>query len=125
MEQVSGFWVNNGQKWTGNAISAPPETKREAPVSVSLSINNYYLLSLAIGRSLADTKIPKNIPQNLVGGDVAGDGAEVVEGFAQVLGKKVGGEGGVQAFAYAGEACLCLGEGLDVAGIGDHGAVFL
>ena len=95
MEQVSGFWVKNGQKWTGNAISAPPETKREAPVSTSLSINNYYLLSLAIGRSLADTKIPKNIPQNLVGGDVAGDGAEVVEGFAQVLGDKVGGEGGV------------------------------
>ena len=86
MEQVSGFWVKNGQKWTGNAISAPPETKREAPVSTSLSINNYYLLSLAIGRSLADTKIPKNIPQNLVGGDVAGDGAEVVEGFSQVLG---------------------------------------
>ena len=86
MEQVSGFWVNNGQKWTGNAISAPPKTKREAPVSASLSIKNYYLLSLAIGRSLADTKIPKNVPQNLVGGDVAGDGAEVVEGFAEVLG---------------------------------------
>ena len=73
----------------------------------------------------SNTKIPKNIPQNLVGGDVAGDGAEVVEGFAQVLGKKVGGEGGVQAFAYAGEACLCLGEGLDMTGVGDHGAVFL
>ena len=72
-----------------------------------------------------NTKIPKNIPQNFVGGDVAGDGAEVVEGFAQVLGKKVGGKGGVQAFAYAGEACLGLGEGLDVAGIGDHGAIFL
>ena len=73
----------------------------------------------------SDTKIPKNIPQNFVGGDVAGYGAEVVEGFAQVLGDKVGGEGSVQAFAYALEACLGLGEGLDVAGIGDHGAVFL
>ena len=73
MEQVSGFLVNNGQKWTGNAISAPPETKREALVSASLSINNYYLLSLAIGRSLADTKPPKNIPQDFVGGDLAGD----------------------------------------------------
>ena len=73
----------------------------------------------------SNTKIPKNVPQNLVGGDVAGYGAEVVEGFAQVLGKKVGGEGGVQAFAYAGEACLGLGEGLDVAGVGYHGAVFL
>ena len=61
MEQVSGFWVKNGQKWTGNAISAPPETKREAPVSASLSINNYYLLSLAIGRSLADTEVDEDI----------------------------------------------------------------
>ena len=86
MEQVSGFWVNNGQKWTGNAISAPPETKREAPVSVSLSINNYYLLSLAIGRSLADTKLPENLPQYLVGSDFADDGADEVEGFAEVLG---------------------------------------
>ena len=73
----------------------------------------------------SNTKIPKYVTQNLVGGDVAGDGAEVVEGFAEVLGKKVGGEGGVQAFAYALEACLGLGEGLDVAGVGDHGAVFL
>lgn len=86
MEQVSGFWVNNGQKWTGNAISAPPETKREAPVSTSLSINNYYLLSLAIGRSFADTEVPEDVTQDFVGGDVAEDGAEVVEGFAEVLG---------------------------------------
>lgn len=73
----------------------------------------------------SNTKIPKNIPQDFVGGDVAGDGAEVVEGFAQVLGNKVSGEGSVQAFAHALEACLCLGQGLDMAGVGYHGAVFL
>ena len=72
----------------------------------------------------SDTKIPKNIPQDFVSGDVAGDGAEVVEGFAQVLGEEVGGEGGVEAFADAGQAGLSLGEGLDVTGVGDHGAVF-
>ena len=91
MEQVSGFWVNNGQKWTGNAISAPPETKREAPVSASLSINNYYLLSLAIGRSLADTKLPEHFAEDFVGGDgVEGggeDGVYVADGGAQVLGE--------------------------------------
>ena len=86
MEQVSGFWVNNGQKWTGNAISAPPETKREAPVSTSLSINNYYLLSLVIGRSLSDTELPENLTQYFVGGDFAGDGAEMAEGLAEVFG---------------------------------------
>ncbi len=94
MEQVSGFWVNNGQKWTGNAISAPPETKREAPVSTSLSINNYYLLSLAIGRSLTDAKPLKDIPEDLVGGDFAEDGGEVVKGLAEVFGEEVGGLGG-------------------------------
>ena len=93
MEQVSGFWVNNGQKWTGNAISAPPEIKREAPVSASLSINNYYLLSLAIGRSLADTKLPENVTQNFISGDLSDDGSDVVEGFAEVLGDEVGREG--------------------------------
>ena len=75
MEQVSGFGVKNGQKWTGNAISAHPETNRAAPVSASLSINNYYLLSLAIGRSLSNTKMLENIPQHLVRGDFAEDGA--------------------------------------------------
>ena len=49
----------------------------------------------------------------------------MVEGFAEVLGDKVGGEGGVEAFANAGEAGPGLGQGLDVAGVGDHGAVFL
>ena len=93
MEQVSGFWVKNGQKWTGNAISAPPETKREAPVSASLSINNYYLLSLVIGRSLPDTKLPENTPQNFIRRDLSDDGADVVEGFAEVLGDEVRREG--------------------------------
>ena len=93
MEQVSGFWVNNGQKWTGNAISAPPETKREAPVSAFLSINNYYLLSLAIGRSLSDTKLPENTTQNFIRGDFSDDGSDVVEGFAEVLGDEVRREG--------------------------------
>ena len=99
MEQVSGFWVNNGQKWTGNAISAPPKTKREAPVSASLSINNYYLLSLAIGRSLADTEPRENISEDFVGGNFSEDGGEVVEGLAKVLGDEVGGEAGEEGSA--------------------------
>ena len=35
---------------------------------------------------LPDAEIPENIAEDLVGGDFAGDGAEVVEGFAEVLG---------------------------------------
>lgn len=91
MEQVSGFWVKNGQKWTGNAISAPPETKREAPVSASLSINNYYLLSLAIGRSLADAKLREDFAEDFVSADFSCDAAEGAECFAKVLREQVGG----------------------------------
>ena len=91
----------------------------------TLGVHITNCLSVTYAVLFSDTKMLENIPQHLVRGDFAEDGAEVVEGFAEVLGKKVGGEGGVQAFAYALEAGPGLGEGLDVAGIGDHGAVFL
>lgn len=41
-------------------------------------------------RSLADAKMLENIPQHLVRGDFAEDGAEVVEGLAEVFGEEVG-----------------------------------
>lgn len=40
--------------------------------------------------SLADAKMLENIPQHLVRGDFAEDGAEVVEGLAEVFGEEVG-----------------------------------
>lgn len=40
--------------------------------------------------SLADAKMLENIPQHLVRGDFAEDGAEVVEGLAEVFGEDVG-----------------------------------
>lgn len=40
--------------------------------------------------SFSDAKIPKNVTQDFVGGDFAEDGAEGVEGLADVLGYKVG-----------------------------------
>lgn len=44
--------------------------------------------------SLSDAKIPKYIPEGFVGGDFADDFAEMVEGFAEVLGYQVRREGG-------------------------------
>lgn len=41
-----------------------------------------------------DAKIPKYIPEGFVGGDFADDFAEMVEGFAEVLGYQVRREGG-------------------------------
>ena len=56
-------------------------------------------LSVTYAVLFSDTKPLKNPPQNLVSGNLAGDGADVVEGFAEVLGNQVGREGGVQGGA--------------------------
>lgn len=52
--------------------------------------------------SLADAKMLENIPQHLVRGDFTEDGAEVVEGLAEVFGEEVGslagGEGTFDVF---------------------------
>ena len=42
-----------------------------------------------VNQLLADAEIPKDVPKNLVGRDLADDGAEVVNGFADVLGGEV------------------------------------
>ena len=71
----------------------------------------------------SDAEIPKDIPQHLVCGDFADDGAEVVDGFADVLGGEVGREAGGEAFADAEEGSAGVGEGLDVALVSDEGSV--
>ena len=44
-------------------------------------------------QSFSDAKIPKYVAEGFVGGDFADDFAEVVEGFAEVLGYQVWWEG--------------------------------
>lgn len=59
-------------------------------------------LSVSYAVLLSDTKMLENIPQHLVRGDFAEDGAEVVEGLAEVFGEEVGslagGEGTFDVF---------------------------
>lgn len=43
---------------------------------------------------LSDAKMRENVTQDLVGGDFADDGAEVVEGLAEVFREEVGGLAG-------------------------------
>lgn len=57
-----------------------------------------------------------------IGGDVAGEGGEVVDGLADVLGEEVAGEVGVDGVDYAGEVVGGGGQGLCVAGVGDDEA---
>ena len=37
-----------------------------------------------------DAEVPEDVPEDFVGGDFTNDGAEVVDGFADVLGGEVG-----------------------------------
>ena len=71
----------------------------------------------------SDAEISKNIPQDFVGGDFAYDGAEVVDGFADVLGGEVGREAGGEAVADAEEGSAGVGEGLDMALVCDESCV--
>lgn len=69
---------------------------------------------------LTDAKIPENIPQNLIRRDFSDDGADVVDGFADVLGGEVCREGGGEAFTDTEEGGAGVGEGLDVALVCDE-----
>lgn len=60
----------------------------------------------------SDTKLPENLPQYLVGSDFADDGADEVEGFAEVLGEEVG---------WKGRGWDAWDSGLDIAGNGIAG----
>ena len=62
-----------------------------------------------------DAEIPEDIPKDFVGRDFADDGAEVVDGFADVLGGEVGRDAGGKAVAHAEEGSAGVGEGLGVA----------
>ena len=62
----------------------------------------FYLLFSHAEYLFPDAKMLENIPQHLVRGDFAEDGAEVVEGLAEVFGEEVGslagGEGTFDVF---------------------------
>lgn len=53
--------------------------------------------------SLADAEAGEDGGEDVGSGDVAGDGGEVVDGLADVLGDEIGGKGGLEAVDYAAE----------------------
>ena len=71
-------------------------------------------------RSLPDAKPAEDLAQDFVWGDFAGDGAEVVEGGAEILGDEVRSEAGGEGRASRGEGEACLGKGLEVPQIGHN-----
>lgn len=73
---------------------------------------------------LPDTEIPKYIAEGFVGADFADDFAEVVEGFAEVLGYQVRREGGdMEAGADTLKSGCGADQGFVVADVGHEGLV--
>ena len=64
---------------------------------------------------LSDAKISKNIPQDLVSGNLSDNRAEVIDCFAYVLGGEVGRETSGETFADAEEGSAGVCQGLGVA----------
>ena len=72
---------------------------------------------------LTDTKVLKDINKHILGRDLARDGAERINCFADVLADEVGRDAEGEAFAGAEEGGAGIAEGLDVALVGDQGGV--
>ena len=72
---------------------------------------------------LTDAEISKDIPQDLIRRDLSDYASDVVDGFTDVLGGEVGWEAGGEAVADAEEGGAGVGEGLDMALVGDQGGV--
>lgn len=63
----------------------------------------------------SDAELPENLSEDFVGGDFAEDGVEGVDGGAEVLGKEVGRDAGVQTGPDAGKVLTGGHKGLVVA----------
>jgi hypothetical protein len=71
----------------------------------------------------SDAKIPKDITQNLIGGNLSDYAAEVVDCLADILGGEVGREAGGKAFADAEEGSAGVAESLDMTLVCDKSCV--
>ena len=65
--------------------------------------------------SFADAEVGEDGLEDFGGGDGAGDGGEVVDGFAEVLGDEVGGKGGVESVGDGAKEACGFAEGVGVA----------
>ncbi len=83
-----------------------------------LDTNSNYCYQSLTARLLADAEVGEDVVEEGVGGDGAGDGAEVVEGLADVLGDEVGGDAVLDGVDGAAEGVGAVGEGFVVAAVG-------
>lgn len=90
----------------------------------SVSVNDLAIDVFGCFRVLfSDAEIPEDIAEDFVGGDFTDDGAEVVDGFSDVLGDEVGRDGEGETFLSTEEGGAGIGECLDVTLVCDKGCV--
>lgn len=81
--------------------------RKKSPDNERLFNILHQIASVVTNRLLADAEAGEDGGEDFVGGDGAGDFAEVVEGFADVLGDEVAGEVGVEGVDGAGYGLGC------------------
>ena len=72
---------------------------------------------------LSDAEVGEDFCEDGIGGDFAGDFAEPVEAFADVLVEEVAGEAALKAVDGTGDGVAGTGQRLVVAGVGDDDGV--
>ena len=68
----------------------------------------------------SDAETGEDGAEDFVGGDLASDGAEVVEGVAEVDDHEVGGQSGGEAFGNMQQGLVYVAEGFVVPHVGEH-----
>ena len=90
----------------------------------SVSVNDLAIdVFGCFGILFSDAEVFKDIPQDLICGDFADDGADVVDALADVLGDEFGRDVEGETFAGSEEGSAGVGEGLDVALVCDQSGV--
>ena len=72
---------------------------------------------------LADAKVLEDVAEDFVGWDFTNDGADVVDGFADVLRGEIGREAEGESFLDAEEGSAGVGESLNMALVCDQSGV--
>ena len=96
------------------AVSA----QKKSPDNERLFNVLHQIAPIVTNRLLADAEAGEDGGEDVGGGDGTGYGAEVVEGLAEVLGEEVGRETGCHGVREVAQGVGCVGEGLEVAGVG-------
>ncbi len=62
----------------------------------------------SVNKLLADTKLPENIPEDLIGGHFTGDGTQLIQRLTDIDGDQIGGDVFAESVFDAFDAVKCV-----------------